>query len=736
MPTSTRQNAKRPARVRTATQKALDSSPLGPATKKRKVNGTAKRPPRAVSPEVDDRNDDSTDTNSVAEPQDLANMIIPHLSVSKDPVEVARQCANETFLERGGNDIEAYAKVCGRDWTYYIQEPRVKIGRAPEAPRHNVVSGLQSSPIAKKTSPMNIDLGPSKMISREHAEFSFDGKSDKWQITVLGRNGVKFNNELLKNTENQIQTRHVSSGDILEIAGTQMIFITANEQTKIHPTFSNLLHQVEVSDEEAKSVNGLHGFPMANITHPSSSQKRPHESGAMVDSRMAAPPSSDFLRPNTPLRPKKIAPSSGATQPSSTSQSFSLGRGHSLTSSESIDYRQPAYKDLKPPFSYACLIARAIFSTEEQAITLSDLYGWIRSNFSYFRNFDPHWDPAWGDSRLPPDLQKRLNTMQNSVRHNLSVHDLFTKVPRRSDEPGKGMKWRVAEEKLDEAYKLVEKQTTKGGGSKRRSRSNPSSPVVHGRNGESAMLRTSPPSTQTPPRSVPLDIESQTPIHRPNQHAHPTLPRILSDEPSLPHPHFLSDASPLPHAPQTHRRRRTLTTAPGGSSPTLTSGAWAGYPSTDNPSSFFTPAPKKHNLNNNLYPGTAKLPTSHMADSSPAPFWKFAGQTPGEIGASGLPLAFGSSPVKVGGDGGAGAGLGIASQDRSDSSSSSPVAPASPSANRNGSTLAVDNFAHMTDNAAAGTNHRRESQGNDAEDLTQLQEDEDEAIEGGIDLLK
>ena len=45
-----------------------------------------------------------------------------------------------------------------------------------------------------------------------------------------------------------------------------------------------------------------------------------------------------------------------------------------------------------------------------------------------------------------------------------------------------------------------------------------------------------------------------------------------------------------------------------------------------------TPAPRAHNLNV-LQPTTAKLPTSHMIESSPAPFWKF-------------PDGFGSTPAR------------------------------------------------------------------------------------------
>lgn len=53
-----------------------------------------------------------------------------------------------------------------------------------------------------------------------------------------------------------------------------------------------------------------------------------------------------------------------------------------------------------------------------------------------------------------------------------------------------------------------------------------------------------------------------------------------------------------------------------------------------------TPLPRQHNLRAPL-PNTAKLPTSHMADSSPAPFWRYGQDvagTPAQWPAESSPL--------------------------------------------------------------------------------------------------
>jgi forkhead protein FKH len=119
----------------------------------------------------------------------------------------------------------------------------------------------------------------------------------------------------------------------------------------------------------------------------------------------------------------------------------------------------------------------------------------------------------------------------------------------------------------------------------------------------------SPPLSSYPPTAQ----ESYTPSRGPQLAPYATQ-QVL--------PTFSDDPSPLGA-----RRPPGRTARVNGSSPTLTSGAWL---QDYHPSSIMTPAPRQHNLNLPL-PNTVKLPTSHMPDSSPAPFWKWtdqAGSTP------------------------------------------------------------------------------------------------------------
>lgn len=46
--------------------------------------------------------------------------------------------------------------------------------------------------------------------------------------------------------------------------------------------------------------------------------------------------------------------------------------------------------DAKPPYSYATLICLAMQANNNK-LTLSNIYAWIRENFMYYKHADPAW---------------------------------------------------------------------------------------------------------------------------------------------------------------------------------------------------------------------------------------------------------------------------------------------------------------------------------------------------------
>ena len=347
------------------------------------TNGQDAEPPvRQAPPDEEEDDDQSEDTMSNAEAQEIADRVIPLLAVAPYPITVATEHANEQYDSETAGAIRAYAKVCGATWTYYINSTNVNIGRASEpSARHSLPLRAGSSPGdgTDGAGEIHIDLGPHKHVSRLHGNLYFEGNDAKWHVHVDGRNGIKVNNMVLRRG----QQRTISCGDILEIAGTQMMFVTANDKAIIHESFLHKL-QEQTSDEDVMEeaernrssiIPGLHS-QSSLPSNPVGS--RPHTNGATI-----APAPPDFVRPTTPVRSVK--------KPASSHPSPAIGGGVEMETNEDIDYSLDAYKDFKPSCSYSCMIGRAILSTRDESMTLAGIYKWISNNFAYYRHNKTNW---------------------------------------------------------------------------------------------------------------------------------------------------------------------------------------------------------------------------------------------------------------------------------------------------------------------------------------------------------
>ena len=87
------------------------------------------------------------------------------------------------------------------------------------------------------------------------------------------------------------------------------------------------------------------------------------------------------------------------------------GSQNSLVRDESNPYS-------KPPYSYTTLIAMAIRASDEERLSLAEIYRYISEQFPYYTSAPLSW--------------------QNSIRHSLSLNKCFMKVARRREQTGTG----------------------------------------------------------------------------------------------------------------------------------------------------------------------------------------------------------------------------------------------------------------------------------------------------------
>ncbi|KAJ6259442.1 hypothetical protein Dda_5079 [Drechslerella dactyloides] len=520
------------------------------------------------------------------------NNVISNLATPSNEVVAAHEHANDKNARDHRDGVTAYAKICGRDWTYYVKDLKISIGRPPDArpPSNSTVP----------ESDVDIDLGPSKLVSREHAVIQYDSIEHRcWILEVLGRNGVKIDDEQHKRGT----TIQLRSGSMFEIAGVQMLFVLPNQPPAVVDsvlrraleTPADYLPEVDTQETQLQStqLSSDSGHPKTK-KKPLNLKKKPEGQASQ------AQPVGNILSSKGP-NAAKTAPAqspASATPHKESHTSPAYHRGLMLESTEDIDYSLESSKEIKPPFSYANLIAQAILSSSDQKLTLANIYAWIQENYSFYRFAASGW--------------------QNSIRHNLSLNKAFQKVPRRTDEPGKGMKWQIAPDHLEEYTKKVQKNTS--GKPNKAPSPHASSPV------------NVPPTGSTPANS---NFRSSVAVPKPGSASKPQRsvtppPPHIGLGPSLvtPKEAFTPDRGSRVSMKSKMNENEDETLAVGSTqdAPMSPSGA------------AITPAPQKHNPHL-APPSISQLPSSYLPTSSPAPFWKYLNfLTPGR--------ADHSSPIK------------------------------------------------------------------------------------------
>ncbi|KAG5360936.1 Fork-head transcriptional regulator 2 [Yarrowia sp. B02] len=426
-----------------------------PVLKKRRIGATQMEPQLTIVEENNHPSTSQAGSPAIATyPDHVTNQVISGLTCPPN-LQVAQDYANH---KTPSFEVQAYAKLAGQNWTYFVQKLHVIIGRSSEQQE------------------VDIDLGPAKVVSRKHASIEYNSEAQQWQLWVRGRNGVKVDRVVYK--EGHVALR---SGSVVDIGGVQMMFVLPGQKVELSGVWVEEVEQQQQQQQQQHqqvgetSSNHIPELPPPHHMTPSHHINHMTSLTDISDMSMASHMSMDDFNHSFTSLADRVSPSRGKSvfsvyggvdhghpsphvnppmpqqhlqqqqqssqlNPQGNMTSTSYPRGVALISRPQIRNHTNHYsdydlslddaKDIKPPYSYATMITKAILSGDEHMMTLAEIYEWISKHYSFYRHSRTGW--------------------QNSIRHNLSLNKAFVKVPRRSDEPGKGMKWQVTPEHKEE----------------------------------------------------------------------------------------------------------------------------------------------------------------------------------------------------------------------------------------------------------------------------------------------
>ncbi|KAH7888007.1 hypothetical protein F5I97DRAFT_1805363 [Phlebopus sp. FC_14] len=313
-------------------------------------------------------------------------------------------------VDDGPAKISAYYSLVFPNITFYLQTLTVTIGRRciPAVSSSSSVNGAEGTTPGQ--SPVDVDLGPLKSVSRLHAKIEYEEEEERFVLVVIGRNGA------------WVDGVWSGSGSRVPLSERSQIQIASR-------TFHFVLPPPPAPEDSPS---------------PSSNSSVPRARSPSVDITSISPPSSlpshsPPPRSAPPLPPPKLAVKPEPQLPNSNAISRTSNKNgqHSPitttiapTSKKRKKPTQPLPRPEvmppKPQLTYAQLCYRAIKGMGGKA-TLQDICGWMMENFDWYRyNEGAGWE--------------------NSVRHNLSSGRAFKKMERSTGEHGKGFFWSVDEQ--------------------------------------------------------------------------------------------------------------------------------------------------------------------------------------------------------------------------------------------------------------------------------------------------
>lgn len=422
-----------------------------------------------VTGNIEPKNEEETETVQLhSSPADLKLKQQPiHESLKQLDIKENQDLKlnEKTIKEEEEQQIQAYAMLDFDSFTFYVQTMQILLGR--------MVEGDSS------TDSLDIHLGNQKAISRKHAKIFYNFGTQRFELSVLGRNGAFVDGNFV---ERGI-TVPLNDGTKIQIGETEFVFVLPRKE----PINSDKIIEKKLSKEEKKKAQKLNKKSKVNsqTDEPKKSAKqiKPRSKSTVhhletIDNLVA---NFDDLNKNiqndiklesdelnmiyntadkqTEIDIEKeigkvLERESKENELNTSDTTGKLKKKSTKKAPKSTDpskvkpKRQPKAKKkvytleeipeqyrAKPNLPYSILITDCLRSRgTERGMSLSEIYKGIQELYPYYFYCPDGW--------------------QSSVRHNLSLNKSFRKISKE----GKGWLWGVNEEVIAEKDRARQKQ--------------------------------------------------------------------------------------------------------------------------------------------------------------------------------------------------------------------------------------------------------------------------------------